>query len=369
MPESYGVYRYVLAVVSLCSLTTITGINKTLGGYVAKGFHGTVAKTTILSLKTGLSGVLFLAIYSSYSFFIGQKIMQSYLLILATVCFLPYTIFSRYQSILAGLENFKLIFFYFFVQKISLFILTVITLYVLKKGILVFGYSQILFTSLFFIFCYKRSIDLLRNKTIDPGFIKHSTTISIISLGSQIIAPGIQLFLNFSLGTGALALYVIGNRIPIQIANVVKPIMHPISIRLAKKTKLSYNKAVIKSIPLTLILGTILYGFLYLGIEIFGPYIVDDSYIIALDYAKDLGLFIILSPTFSLLNSNVIFEKNNRAFSYSLFTNQAVTITGYFLFLKNHGIISIAYTNFVALAIQIIIMVVFLIRDITSKSR
>ena len=46
----------VLAVVSLCTLTTITGINKTIGGYVAKGFHGTVKETTKLSLKTGSLG-------------------------------------------------------------------------------------------------------------------------------------------------------------------------------------------------------------------------------------------------------------------------------------------------------------------------
>ena len=68
IPEKYGLYKYVLSVVSLCGITTFPGLNKTMGGYIVKGFHGTVKKATLLSIKTGLLGVVILIVFGFFSF-------------------------------------------------------------------------------------------------------------------------------------------------------------------------------------------------------------------------------------------------------------------------------------------------------------
>lgn len=362
-PESYGIFRYVLATVGLCTLSTITGINKTIGGYVAKGFHGTVKETTTLSFKTGSIGIIILLGFGLYSLYLKNNTIESILFFVAAIYFFPYTIFSRYASILAGLEKFKTILIYSLTQKTILFSVAVFIVLILNKGILAYGSSQLLITTILLILFYFASIKHLTNVETDTGFFKHSMVVSAVSIGSQIITPGIQIVLNTTLGSGALAFYVIGNRIPTQLAGIVKPLMHPISIRLAKKDKIGYNTAVIKLIPLTLVMGLLLYLLLYAGIHYFGPYIISESYSVSLYYAKLLGLFILFSPTYSLLNSNVVFEKNNKAYAISLYTNQALTIVGYIIFLGKYGIPAIAITNVVALATQILIMIFFVIID------
>jgi len=366
-PESYGIYRYALATVGLCAVSTLTGINKTIGGYVAKGFHGTVKETTILSFKTGSIGILILLSFGIYSLYQKNNTTESILFITAALYFFPFTIFSRYASILAGLEKFKKILIYSFIQKIILFSGAVFVVIILNKGILAYGASQLILTAIILIIFYITTIKQLTNTKTDHGYFKHSLTVSAVGIGSQIITPGIQLVLNLTMGSTALALYVIGNRIPTQLAGIVKPLMHPISIRLAKKGKIEYNTAAIKLIPLTLVLGLLLYLIFYLGIHYIGPYVIGESYSDALHYAKLLGLFILLSPTYSLLNSNVIFEKNNRAYAFSLYTNQALTIGGYIIFLGKYGIPAIAITNMVALSVQIMVMVFFITKNINNN--
>jgi len=361
-PESYGIYRYVLAVIGLCSITTITGINKTVGGYVAKGFHGTVKKTTILSFKTGSIGILILISFGLYSLYMNNYTTESILFFTAALYLFPFTIFNRYVSILAGLEKFKKILIYSLAYKIILISAAVIIVLVLKKGILAYGVSQLLITAILLIYFYFSSIRYLTKEEIDSGFFKHSMIISLIGIGNQIIAPGLQLILNTTLGSGGLAFYVIGNRIPSQFAGIVKPIIHPISIRLAKKGKIEYNTSVLKLIPLTLIMGLFLYLILYAMIHYFGQYIISESYSVALYYAKLLGLVILFSPTSALLNSNVIFEKNNRGVTVSVVTNHVITIFCYIIFLGKYGIPAIAITNVVALIIQILILVFYVSR-------
>ena len=36
----YGYYSYTLALINLAAISTIKGYNKTIGGYIAKGYHG-----------------------------------------------------------------------------------------------------------------------------------------------------------------------------------------------------------------------------------------------------------------------------------------------------------------------------------------
>ena len=264
------------------------------------------------------------------------------------------------------MSNLKKILIYSFIQRIILFLAAVFVVAILKKGILLYGASQLFITAIILIIFYITTIKQLTNTKLDPGYFKHSLTVSAVGIGSQIITPGIQLVLNSTLGSAALAYYVIGNRIPSQLAAIVKPLMHPISIRLAKKGKKDYNSAVIKFIPLTLIMGFFLYLLLYLGVNYLGPFVVADSYSVSLYYAKLLGLFILLSPTYSLLNSNIIFEKNNKAYATSLYINQAITVSGYILFLSKYGISAIALTNFVALLIQTTIMILFVFNDIKN---
>jgi len=359
-PENYGVYKYVLAVIGLCGITTITGINKTIGGYVAKNYHGTVKETTKLCIKTGVIGVIVLIIFGLYSFYIKDYLTEAILFFVAAVVFIPYVIFPRYQAILAGLYKFKDRFILQSVFLAAMLIGAIVVLVVFKKGILAYGISQMTIQTscliVFFILTYKK----LSNNYVDEGFLKHSVIISLFGIGSHIITPGIQIYLNYTLGSSALAFYMIADSIRGVSSGAAKSIMSPIVMKLARKDKLEHSTAILKLIPLTLVFGLILYGCIFVCIHTLGSFIIDKQYNISLFYAKLLTLAIIFAPLYSLLRGNVLFEKNNRGYAITIYTGQALQFIGYVLFVNRFGIPAIAFTNFIATAVSTALMIYYI---------
>ncbi|TFB13945.1 hypothetical protein E3V33_00100 [Candidatus Marinimicrobia bacterium MT.SAG.4] len=363
-PESYGKYKNVLAIVALFSITTITGFNKSLGGYVVKNFHGTVKKSTIISLKFGIIGVIGLIVFGFYSYIVLNETAFSILYFVAAAVFLPYTIFIRYGGILAGLQRFKELLFYGLTIKITLFLTAVVILIVLNKDIITFGISQLTVSAFLYTLFYFISSRKLKNDNVDQGYLKHSVTLSLIGLGSSIISPGIQIYLNFALGSASLAYFIIAKSLSHQILAVVKPIVQPLSIKLASKDRRNYNLAILKLSPFVIMFGILLYLIYYLAIDNLGPYFISEAYQSSILYAKLLGAQIIISPLYSLLNSNIVFEKKNKVYSISVYGNQLAVLIGYFLLVGEYGIFGVIITNVGSFIIQVIIMMYYLLKDI-----
>ena len=359
-PEDYGILVYVLAVFSISAITTITGFNKTIGGYVTKGFHGTVSKTFKVSIKTGLLGVVILAGFSYYYSLDITKEIEFILFFIAALFFIPYTVFARYSSILAGLEKFKQLMYLNILLKISVFLVLFFVLVVIDRGILFYGGAQIIITSILLYIFYRFSVRQLNNDSVDNGFLKHSFMISLVGVSGQLIAPGIQLIINDTFGMTTLAVYAVANRIPTQLTAIIKPLLHPVSIRLAKKSSIDYYNAVLKCLPLTLLMGGGLYLVMFLVVDNYGYLVIGDNYKDAIYYTKFLGLIVILSPTYSLLNSCLVYEKQNRSYAISFYINQVILVVGYLMFTFLYGIISIAFVNLFALFVQVLIMLYFL---------
>jgi O-antigen/teichoic acid export membrane protein len=236
-------------------------------------------------------------------------------------------------------------------------------LVVFNQGILVFGIGQLILQTvlliIFFILAYKK----LSNDRIDHGFIKHSLVISLVGLGYQIITPGIQLYLNYTLGPSTLAYYVIANRIKGVTGGAAKSIMNPVVMRLAKKSKTDHSSAVIRLIPISLVFGLLIYGCVFLGIHYLGPLVISNQYAVSLFYAKILTLVVILAPLYSLLKGNVLYEKNNRGYAIPSYTEQAIQFIGYVLFVSKYGIPAIGIINLFAYFISIVLIIWYIKAD------
>jgi O-antigen/teichoic acid export membrane protein len=367
-PNDFGFFAYVLAILSLASITTITGFNKTIGGYIAKGFHGTVQKTLKISLKTGLLGIVFLLGFSFY-YWMEEEVMKSLLFFIISLFFIPYTVFNRYSSILAGLEKFKHIMYFNILLKIIVFTSLFVLVIVFDKGIFYYGSAQIIVTSVLMYIFYLYSTRRLINNRVDPEFLRHSIIISLVGISGQVITPGIQLIVSDLFGPATLAIYVISSQIPNQLMGIIKPILHPVSVSLAKKSRINYYKSVFKYVPLTLLMGFLLYLTMFVVVDKFGYLVIGNEYIGVIYYVKLLGLVMLLAPTYSLLNSCLVFEKQNKAYAISFYTHQAIVVIGYIIYIGQYGIESIAYVNFVALMIQIIIMAFLIKLQIYKEER
>jgi len=355
-PDSFGIYQYVLSVSALCTISTISGINKTITGYVTKGFHGTVKVSTVMSVKTGVIGILILIGFGLYSFYVKSNLLESTLFFIAAIFFIPYRIFPRYQSILAGLNKFKDKLLMQSAFTIFNLALGFIVLVIFHQDILVYALSQLAFQSFCFTFFFIITYKKLSNKNIDDEYLNHSLIISLIGLGSDIIVPGIQIYLNYALGPSFLALYAIANKMTSSIGGAIKSIVSPVVIKLASKSEVEHKEAVFRLIPLLLLFGIIIYGFVFLAIDIVGPLLVDKQYNDSLYYAKLLTLVLIFSPLFAILRGNILFEKNNKGYAYSIYAEQGFQLIGYVIFISKFGIPAIGVVNFFASASAIAMM-------------
>lgn len=359
-PEEYGLFRFVMAIVAICEFTTIPGINKSIGGYVLKGFHGTVKKSTIISIKTGLVGVFILIGFASYYYFFTADHKLSYLFLLAAFIFLPFTVFSRYESILVGLKNFKTIFRMYFILSLSVTVSIVIILYYLNLGLIWFACGQIVLQSILFTIFFIYTYNLLKNDKVDKAYLKHSSTISLVGFINTILEPGLQVYINQTLGSINLATYFMGKRLLTMAAGVVKPLMNPIVIRIAKKGKVDHSRLVIKFIPILFLIGLLYYIIFYFGVSLFGPLLIGEKFIESLYYAKILGMILVFSPMNAILIGNIIYEKNNKGFIYSTHIQQIITIIGYSLFIGKYGIIGVAIVNLISTLIYQLSMIFFI---------
>lgn len=361
-PESYGNYRYVLSVVAISSIFAINGFGKTIMGYVAKGYHGTVKKMTLFSVKTGLLGVLTLVIFGAYTLTCKKDSTEAVLFFIAAVVFIPYTIFQRYQSVLGGLQKFRLALIFRSCSTFFLFLMTVVVLEVFNKGVLLFGSCNLVMQSLFYTIFFFYSLTLLSNDKVDKGYFNHAIGISVVVILGQIIAPGVEIYVNHALGGASLAFLAIAKRLSAQASGITKPIMRPVSVMLTKRGKAGHGAALLKMVPLLLAFGLVLYGCFYAAIVFLGPLVIDESYNVCLFYAKILGLTIILRPLLSLLISNVLFEKNNKAYAFVQYGEQAVLFIGYFALIPFHGIMGVIITDIAALAVKVL-MLLYLIKN------
>jgi O-antigen/teichoic acid export membrane protein len=363
-PEFYGIYRYVISVVSLCAISIIPGFNKSLSGYVAKGYHGTVKEITKISFITGLIGLSILILSGIYA--LGKKHgnIESVLFFTASIVFLPYTIFTRYQAILTGLQRFKDLLVLHTISSSFLFFSAVIVLLLLNKGVLAFGVTQLIVQALFCTIFFTYSIKCLENKKIDNNFFRHSIIITIVGIGAQVIEPGIQIYLNYAMGSEELAFFFIAKKITESASKIIKPIMRPVSMKLTRKGRLKHSNAILQLVPLCLLFGACLYICLLFGINVIGPLIVSESYMASLFYAKLLGLVIICAPLYTLLSMNLIFEKNNKGFVISTYVEQVTQVIGYVLLAAKFGIIAIAVTNALAAFIRLLVMLFYISRDL-----
>ena len=363
IPEEYGLYKYVLSVVSLCGITTFPGLNKTMGGYIIKGFHGTIKKATLLSVKTSFLGVAILVIFSLHSFFIKDNEVEAKLFFIASLIFIPYLIAPRYKIILTGLGLFKKKLVFETVFKIislsSIFFLLVI----FKKGVLAFGAAQLISQSfimaIFFFFAIKK----LENNKVDKKFVNHSLIISFIGLGSEMISPATNIYLNYSLGPAILGSYAIATSLTSAITGATKSIMSPVVIKIAKKNKINHNNTVFKVLPLAIFFGFLIYIIVFLFLHYLAPLIIGFKYRESIYFAKILTLIVILTPLYTVVKSNLLFEKNNKGYGVPTYAYQVFQFIGYVVFIPQYGVPAIGFTNFFSFLVSIIMHLWYIKND------
>lgn len=220
--ETYGTYKYLLAIAAIFSLFTLPGMNTAIARSVARGDRSTIRTATNMRVVWSLAGTVAACVGGAYYFINGNVELATALILIGA--FLPvFDTYTLYNAYLTGIQNFKKqSLLYFISQSLSTLVLIAALFFTQNVLTLLLAYFVPLTTIRFLI--YKKIEKEFTSNTPDKetlGYGKHLSFLDIFG----IVAGNIDKVLLWKfLGPAQLAIYAFAVAIPEQIKGPLKGI-------------------------------------------------------------------------------------------------------------------------------------------------
>jgi len=220
--EVYGTYKYVLSLLGLLAISTLSGMGTAVTRAVAQGNDGSFLPALKLKIRWGLLGGLASLGLAGYYYLQGN--IQLTFAFLITAIFIPFMdSFSLYGSLLAGKKRFDVSSKYGIFIKIIASLLIFITL-CFTKNLLAILFIYLASYTLLRLIVLKLSLKYIENKKEDPESISYGKHLSLMNIISLIANQIDKILIFHFLGAGQLAVYSIAIALPEQIKGVLKNI-------------------------------------------------------------------------------------------------------------------------------------------------
>ncbi len=207
--ETYGVFRYVLSIVSLLAIPTLHGIDSALARAISRGHEVSVEHILITRVKWGILGGLSSIALGGYYYIMGNEVLSTIFLFIAI--FIPVMDpFHIYTAILSGLKKFNTLAQDEILTRALTAILLVITVFYTQNIFILIGVYFISHTAFRFIFLrmtaqkYTYTGTDMRATTETISYGKHLTAMSILG---QISVQLDKILLFHYVGGAVLAAY------------------------------------------------------------------------------------------------------------------------------------------------------------------
>ncbi|HNV97060.1 MAG TPA: oligosaccharide flippase family protein [bacterium] len=262
--EIYGTYKYILSMIGILSIFTLSGINTSLTRSVAKGFDGSLKLALKEKIKWGSIGSLVSLGISIYYYLNGNFTL--------TICFIITTIFLPFMdsfnihiAILNGKKDFKLATKYNIITQIISSVLLILTLIISKNIFLLLLIYFISYTSLRLIFLKLTIKKENLNSEIESDTISYGKHLSLMNV-IVLIANQIDKIVVWQfIGSAELAIYSIAIAMPEQIKGFLGNINTLAFPKFAEKSKEEIRKNIhskIGKLFIIVILIILIYWFL-----------------------------------------------------------------------------------------------------------
>ncbi len=204
--ETYGTYKYVISIISVLSLFTLSGMGTAMARSSAQNKDGSLGLVIRTEIKWGMIGgvvTLFLALYYLWN---NNLILANSFFI---VCiFIPFfNVYNLYNAILQGKKRFDLLVKYNIFTQITNFILVLpVILLTQQVWILIIPYLFVnSWLQRLWLYLTKKKINL--NKEQDPDVVKygkHLSALNVLNMGAALID---QILVFHFLGAVNMAIY------------------------------------------------------------------------------------------------------------------------------------------------------------------
>ncbi len=206
--ETYGVYKFILSMAALLSVTTLSGIGVAVTRAVARGFDGAMDEAMRTKFRWGLLGSVASAALTGYYYMQGNTVLALSFFVVAL--FLPaMEAFGVYDSFLQGKKEFGVSLKYSIASKILSIIALVVTVLLTDNVFLLLLAYFVPFTLTRFVFLRHVRHLYKTNDTKEPGMTTFGNHLSIMGI-LGVVANQLDKLLVFNfLGATELAAYAI----------------------------------------------------------------------------------------------------------------------------------------------------------------
>ena len=226
--ETYGTYKYILSIVGILTIPTLSGINTAILQAVARGYEGSFLPAIKTKIRWGLLGALGSLILATYYYYQSDTTLAISFLI--SGAFLPFMdTFPIYNALLQGKKIFDTSAKYTIITQIIATISMVITVLLNQSLFLILLAYFIPWTLLRFIFL-KRTIKKIKpNNLQDKDTITYGKHLSLVGLFPTVVDQLDKILLFHFLGTASLAIYAFSLAPVVQFRSFLKSLT-PLSL-------------------------------------------------------------------------------------------------------------------------------------------
>jgi O-antigen/teichoic acid export membrane protein len=219
--ETFGTYKYILSMVSIFTIPTLSGISTALNRAMAQGNEGSFSIALKTRIKWGLLGGLLSLLISIYYFYNNNTNLGFGFLI--SSFFIPFfDPLILYQSILIGRKDFKHLSKYkTIINTFSLLGMFIVLL--LSKNIFFILLTYFLSYSILRLFFLLTTFRKFKpNSEIDPTVITYGKHLSLMNIVVSVAAHVDKILIFHFLGFIDLAIYSFSVALPEQIRSYFK---------------------------------------------------------------------------------------------------------------------------------------------------
>ncbi len=345
-PADYGLYKFVLAVATLATITTVTGMGTALAKSVAEGYQVSILKLLKIRVLFGLIGTIILFGVAVYYLSLGNTLLA--LMFALTAIWIPfYESLSDYQFILQGKKDFRTQTKYRIIQRLAL-TLAVISSILLTSNIIAITFVFFSCSALSHLFGvyytlrkYPTSDDSL---TPYQAIISYGKNLSLMNI-FLISANQLDKIIMFKLlGSAQLAVYFFAIAIPQELNGVLGNINSVAFPKLVNKESYEFKVALVKKIVVFTL-------FLFIPVLL---YILIAPYLFETFFPKYLGAIFISQlyiGTILFIPASLIWHyfyavNHKKALRVGTFTGPFILIVGMLLLVPYFSLVGAVLANY-----------------------
>ena len=347
--ETFGMYKYILSLIGLFSITTLGDMITAVTRAVARGYEGSIIPAVKIKIKWGLMGSMACLGLAGYYFWQGNQILTIGLLIGAV--FLPFKdAFRLGNALLSGRKNFKGSAKFQVITTIFTALAMLIALY-LTNSVIILILTYFASETIIKLINFKIILKKYRPSTKEePGTIAYGKHLSFMHIVGTIIKNIDKLLLFHYLGAVSLAVYSFSMAAPNQIRSLFKT-LKPLAMPKFSQTNIEILKKTlpIKIFKLFLIIAPFIITYIILApwlFKIFFP-----QYLDAVPYSQVFALTLFFFPTTFFGNVLNAHAKTKQQYIIT-FSINILKLILFLILLPIFGIWGAIYVNLCTRAVQ-----------------